>query len=140
MWQVSVYLVARFLFVCVGTRDLCVASYWIDTLVRKTEGNTYATLLHHPFLFKGKPTLCSRGGRGGRGSPRRAQVGGILLGLLVGFGLPPFLLPEGGEGKRGARRKDNSASFLGGGAPPLCGLVCSLLRSIWPISSPGGCR
>ena len=22
----------------------------------KTEGNTYATLLHHPFLFKGKPT------------------------------------------------------------------------------------
>ena len=28
-------LVARFLFVCVGTRDLCVASYWIDTLVLK---------------------------------------------------------------------------------------------------------
>ena len=27
----------------------------------KTEGNTYATLLHHPFLFKGKPTRCSRG-------------------------------------------------------------------------------
>ena len=36
--------------------DLCVVSYWIDTLVLKTEGNTYATLLHHPFLFKGKPT------------------------------------------------------------------------------------
>ena len=49
-------LVARFLFVCVGTRDLHVASYWIDTLVLKTEGNTYATLLHHPFLFKGKPS------------------------------------------------------------------------------------
>ena len=49
-------LVARFLFVCVGTRDLRVASYWIDTLVLKNEGNTYATLLHHPFLFKGKPT------------------------------------------------------------------------------------
>ena len=49
-------LVARFLFVCVGTRDLRGASYWIDTLVLKTEGNTYATLLHHPFLFKGKPT------------------------------------------------------------------------------------
>ena len=29
--------------------------------VSKTEGNTYATLLHHPFLFKGKPTRCSRG-------------------------------------------------------------------------------
>ena len=27
--------VARFLFVCVGTRDLRVASYWIDTLVLK---------------------------------------------------------------------------------------------------------
>ena len=36
---------------CVGTRDLCVVSYWIDTLVLKTEGNTYATLLHHPLLF-----------------------------------------------------------------------------------------
>ena len=36
--------------------DLCVVSYWIDTLVLKTEGNTYATLPHHPFLFKGKPT------------------------------------------------------------------------------------
>ena len=28
-------LVASFLFVCVGTRDLRVASYWIDTLVLK---------------------------------------------------------------------------------------------------------
>ena len=28
-------LVARSLFVCVGARDLCVASYWIDTLVLK---------------------------------------------------------------------------------------------------------
>ena len=27
----------------------------------KTEGNTYATLMHHPFLFKGKPTQCLRG-------------------------------------------------------------------------------
>ena len=26
-------LVARFLFVCVGTRDLRVVSYWIDTLI-----------------------------------------------------------------------------------------------------------
>ena len=37
------------------------ASYWIDTLVLKTEGNTYATLLHHPFLFKGKTNASSRG-------------------------------------------------------------------------------
>ena len=56
-------LVARFLFVCVGTRDLRVVSSCIDTLVLKTEGNTYATLLHHPFLFKGKPTQCSRGSK-----------------------------------------------------------------------------
>ena len=28
-------LVARFLFVCVGARDSCVISYWIDTLVLK---------------------------------------------------------------------------------------------------------
>ena len=28
-------LVARFLFVCVGARDLSVASYWIDTFVLK---------------------------------------------------------------------------------------------------------
>src|SRR3989337_2514571 len=34
--------------------DLRVVSYWIDTLVLKTKGNTYSTLLHHPFLFKGK--------------------------------------------------------------------------------------
>ena len=27
----------------------------------KTKGNTYATLLYHPFLFKGKSTQCSRG-------------------------------------------------------------------------------
>ena len=40
--------------------DLCVVSYWIDTLVLKTEGNTYATLLHHPFLFKGKPTQAQK--------------------------------------------------------------------------------
>ena len=29
----------------------------------KIERNTYATLLHHPFLFKGKPTQCSRGSK-----------------------------------------------------------------------------
>ena len=31
-------LVARFLFVCVGTMDLRGASYWIDTLVLKNRG------------------------------------------------------------------------------------------------------
>src|SRR6266536_1806676 len=40
--------------------DLRVVSYWIDTLVLKNEGNTYSTLLHHPFLFKGKTIASSR--------------------------------------------------------------------------------
>ena len=44
-------LVASSQFVCVGAWDFWGASYWIDTLVLKTEGNTYATLLHHPLLF-----------------------------------------------------------------------------------------
>ena len=39
------------LFVCAGARDVRATSYWIDTLILKTEGNTYAALLHHPFLF-----------------------------------------------------------------------------------------
>ena len=38
-------------------------SYWFDYLGIITEGNTYATLFHHPFLFKGKPTQCSRGSK-----------------------------------------------------------------------------
>ena len=29
----------------------------------KTEGNTYATLLHHPFLFKGKPMQAQEAAR-----------------------------------------------------------------------------
>ena len=40
-----------------------VVSYWIDTLVLKTEGNTYSTFLHHSFLFKGKTNASSRGSR-----------------------------------------------------------------------------
>ena len=36
--------------------DLCVVYYQIYTMVLKTEGNTYSTLLHHPFLFKENPT------------------------------------------------------------------------------------
>ena len=50
----SRWLQGSWLFVQV-LGDLCIVSYWIDTLVLKTKGNTYATLLHHPFLFKGKP-------------------------------------------------------------------------------------
>ena len=51
----SRWLQGSYLFVQI-LGDLRVVSYWIDTLVLKTQGNTYATLLHHTFLFKGKPT------------------------------------------------------------------------------------
>ena len=54
--QVGVCL-CRYLVAC------CVVSYWIDTLVLKIEGNTYAPLLHHPFLFKGKTNTSSRGSK-----------------------------------------------------------------------------
>ena len=57
--------------------DLCVTSYWIDTLVLKTEGNTYATLLHHPFLFKGKTDAFSRGSK--KDFWRRCRGGLIFL-------------------------------------------------------------
>ena len=62
-WQPIIVLVARIYLFCVGTRDSRVASYWIDTLVLKTKGNTYTTLLHHPFLFKGKINTRSRSSR-----------------------------------------------------------------------------
>ena len=57
-------LVARFLIVCAGTRRFA-CSLLLDWYLgsQKLRGNTYATLLHHPFLFKGKPTQCSRGSK-----------------------------------------------------------------------------
>mgnify|MGYP005842713859 CR=1 FL=1 len=58
---------SRWLQVCVClcrySVACCVVSYWIDSLFLKTEGNTYATLLHHPFLFKRKTNACSRGSK-----------------------------------------------------------------------------
>ena len=36
--------------------DLTRFSYWIDTLVLKLKEILTAPVLHHPFLFKGKPT------------------------------------------------------------------------------------
>ena len=50
-------LVARILFVCVGAWPPTGLIPWFS----KTEGNSYATLLHHPFLFKGKTNTSSRG-------------------------------------------------------------------------------
>ena len=40
--------------------DLCVVSYWIDTLVLKLREILISTLLHHPSLFKGKTNASSR--------------------------------------------------------------------------------
>ena len=45
-------LVARFLFVCVGARDLSVTSYWIDTLVLRGKYLRYFTA--SPFPLQGK--------------------------------------------------------------------------------------
>ena len=47
-------LVARFLFVCVGTRDLRVASYWIDTFVLKNWGKYLRYFAASPFPLQGK--------------------------------------------------------------------------------------
>ena len=48
---------------CVGTRDLCVVSYWIDTLVLKNWGKylRYFTASSSP--LRGNPTQCSRGSK-----------------------------------------------------------------------------
>ena len=49
-------LVARFLFVCVGTRGFWGASYWIDTLVLKNWGKYLRYFAASPFPLQGKPT------------------------------------------------------------------------------------
>ena len=49
-----IVLVARFLFVCVGTRDLSVVSYWIDTLVLKNRGKYLHYFTASPFPLQGK--------------------------------------------------------------------------------------
>src|SRR3990170_9062478 len=54
---------ASCLIVCVGIGDLCVVSYWIDTLVLYLRVILISTLLHHPFLFKGKTNASSRSSR-----------------------------------------------------------------------------
>ena len=51
---------ASCLIICPGIDDLCVVSYWIDTLVLKLREILISTLLHQPFLFKGKTNASSR--------------------------------------------------------------------------------
>src|SRR6266511_3617175 len=47
---------------CIDWRLAC-TSYWIDTLVLKLREILISTLLHHPFLFKGKTNPSSRSSR-----------------------------------------------------------------------------
>ena len=47
-------LVARFLFVCVGSRWLALVSYWIDTLVLKNSGKYLRYFTASPFPLQGK--------------------------------------------------------------------------------------
>ena len=54
-------LVARFLIVCAGTRDLRVVSYWIDTLVLKKRGKYSHYFAASPFPPQGKTNACSIG-------------------------------------------------------------------------------
>ena len=54
-------LVARSLFVCVGARDSCVASYWIDTLVLKNWGKYLRYFAASPFPLQGKTNAVLRG-------------------------------------------------------------------------------
>ena len=49
-------LVARFLIVCAGTRDLHVVSYWIDTLVLKNWGKYLRYSAASSLPLQGKPT------------------------------------------------------------------------------------
>jgi len=56
-------LVARFLIVCAGTRDLRVVSYWIDTLVLKNWGKYLCYFAASPFPLQGKTNACSRGSK-----------------------------------------------------------------------------
>ena len=53
-WQPLVALVARIYLFCVGARDLCVASYWIDTLVLKNGGKYLHYFDASPFPLQGK--------------------------------------------------------------------------------------
>ena len=47
---------------CIDWKLACI-SYWIDTLVLKLREILTSTLMHHPFLFKGKTNASSRSSR-----------------------------------------------------------------------------
>ena len=53
-WQPLYCVGCEDLFVCVGARDSCVASYWIDTLVLKNWGKYLRYFAASPFPLQGK--------------------------------------------------------------------------------------
>ena len=57
-WVQVVWLFVQVLVICVFS------SYWIDTLVLKLWEILISTLVHHPFLFKGKTNASSRSSNG----------------------------------------------------------------------------
>ena len=63
-WQPLYRVGCKFVWLFVQVfSDLCIVSYWIDTLVLKLREILISTLLHHPFLFKGKTNASSRSSR-----------------------------------------------------------------------------
>ena len=61
--QPLIALVARSYLFCAGTRDLCVASYWIDTFVLKNWGKYLCYFAASSSPLRGNPTQCSRGSK-----------------------------------------------------------------------------
>ena len=99
-------LVARFLFVCAGTRDLCVASYWIDTLVLKKWGTYLRYFAASPFPLQEKTNTCWRGSK--KDFWRRCRGG--LHQVKSRFDLAPtcgFLAPLPGRLKEICPRGNN---------------------------------
>ena len=101
-----IMLVVRFLFVCVGTRDLRVVSYCIDTLVLKNRGKYLRYFATSPFPLEGKTNASSRGSkkdfwrrcRGDLGQAETYQVPIItlipritLFAIRLSFSSPPLL-------------------------------------------------
>ena len=117
----------------------------------KIEGNTYATLLHHPFLFKGKPTQCSRGSK--KDFWRRCRGG--LRKVKSRFGLPTtshFWRRWRGDSRQVKSRRTKYPSqtliphitlfaiCLSFSSPPLhLALSSSSFRSIWCSHVPSFC-
>ena len=112
------------------------------------EGGT-AHGLEQLMCVRGAPPPYIKEGEGRRPALGAPQVGGFLLGLLVGFD-PPFLLPEGERGKEREEEKERGAQPpplvqfgllpCGGRATPLWAGVPPSYGPYGPYLPPGGSR